>query len=110
MADQGDIEDVKDLLPADSGWDDTKIGEKLDGGGEDGRSVYAVVQNYWESMAAKFHAAMDVNESGSVRSFSRLYDNALKQAEYWSSKVAKEEEEAEEDSEEHATVHLATRL
>ncbi|AOE44825.1 hypothetical protein BI084_gp13 [Gordonia phage Terapin] len=106
MAEAGAIEDVKDLLPAENDWTDDKIGAKLDAG----RTVFGVVQNYWESQAARFHAAMDVNESGSVRSFSRLYDNALKQAEYWSSRVAKEEEDNEDPPIDHATIHLATRL
>ncbi|UVK63818.1 hypothetical protein SEA_LILYPAD_14 [Gordonia phage LilyPad] len=106
MAEPTDIEDVKDLLPSDQDWNDEKIAGKLDAG----RSVYAVVQNYWESQAAKFHAAMDINESGSSRSFSRLYDNALKQAEYWSGRVSKEEEDLANEQSDHAAVHLATRL
>lgn len=93
MADESDIEDVKDLLPSDSEWDDEKIGLKLDAG----RTVFQVVQNYWESMASRYHSMIDVSESGSSRSLSRLYDNALKQAEYWKSRADKEAEETEED-------------
>lgn len=106
MAEQILVEEVKDLLPEDSGWDDDKIKTYLDAG----NSVYAVLRKFWESRAAKYHSMIDVSEHGSSRSMSRLYDNALKQAEYWDSKVAKEEEDAEEDSEGHATVYLAKRL
>lgn len=94
MASEADIEAVKDLMPgSDEDWDDQKIGIYLDAG----RSIAKVMQLFWESRASKLHTMIDISESGSSRSLSRLYDNAMKLAEYWDAKVAKEEEKAEEE-------------
>lgn len=95
MADEADIENVKDLLPSEADWPDEKIGVYLDAD----KTVYEVVQTYWESRMAKLTTMIDINESGSSRSLSRLYDNAKGQAEYWAARVAavKAEEEAAED-------------
>lgn len=106
MAEESDIENVMDLLPEDSDWDNAKVSSYLDGG----KSVYGVVQAFWESRAARLYTAIDVQESGSSRSLSRLYDNALKQAEYWASRVEAEEAQEEEDSTGHISFNTITRI
>lgn len=97
MADPASIGLVKDLFPDDTAepWSDAKIGEYLDAG----KTGPEILQAFWEARAAKLSTMIDVSESGSSRSMSRLYDNAMRLAEYWGSRVqsAKDEEDVEED-------------
>ena len=96
MAEQIKIEEVKDLLPADANWNDVKIAGYLDAG----KTVPETMQLFWEARASKLYTMIDISESGSSRSLSRLYDNAIKLAEYWAGKVAKEKEEKKEEKQE----------
>lgn len=96
MAEQADIEAVKDLMPGEEDdWDDVKIETYLDGG----KSVPETMLLFWEGKASKLYTMIDISESGSSRSLSRLYDNALKLQEYWAAKIAKEKEEADKQEE-----------
>lgn len=106
MADAADIETVKDLLPADPGWDDTKIALYLDAG----KSVSEVMTLFWESQASKFSTQIDVNESGSVRSLSKLYDNAIKLAEYWRDRAQKEKDKETLDEDSRLRFNTITRI
>jgi len=97
MAEPMDVEAVKDLMPGEEDdWDDAKISDYLDAG----KTVPQVLQLFWESKASKLHSMIDISESGSSRSMSRLYDNAMKLAEYWAARVAKDEEKEKEEQEE----------
>jgi hypothetical protein len=96
MAELSDIASVLDLMPGDEGdWDETRIETHLDSG----KTVPQVMQLFWEGKASKLYSMIDVSESGSSRSMSRLYDNAVKLAEYWAAKVAKEKEDQEAEEE-----------
>lgn len=109
MADQADIENVKDLLPAEAeteGWDDAKIAVYLDGD----RTVFQVVQTYWESKSSKLYAMIDVSESGSSRSLSKIYENAKGQAEYWRDRAQTEKDEIEKEAGGRIAFHRITRV
>ena len=93
MADESQIAEVLDLLPEDSDWDSQKIGEYLDGD----RSVPEVLLLFWRSRASKFSTALDVSESGSSRSLSRLYDNAKAMMDYWEDQIQIAKDKFEED-------------
>lgn len=99
MAEDLDVMKVKDLLPEESDWDDDKISMYLDSG----ESVYEVLRSYWTSKAAKLSEMIDVSESGSSRSMSRLYDNALRLAEYWDALVNKQTDREKEDEKDRPT-------
>lgn len=93
MAQEADIMQVKDLLPSDSDWDDPKISAYLDAP----NSINRVLLLYWEGRAAKLYTAIDVNESGSSRSLSQIYQNAQRMAEYWRDRVATDIAQAQID-------------
>lgn len=107
MAEAADIEQVKDLLPAedDDLWADEKIGIYLDAS----NSVYKVAALFWESKAARLYAMIDVSESGSSRSLSKIYDNARSMAEYFNDRVA-QEEVVEEKATNYTRIHKITRV
>lgn len=109
MADAAEVLMVQDLLPpeaATDGWDAAKIGVYLDSG----QTLYQSVALYWESKAARLYTMIDVNESGSVRSLSKVYDHAKAMAEYWRDrdKVQKSEEESAANS--VTRIHKITRM
>lgn len=110
MADSADILNVRDLLPAESsdeGWNDSKVETYLDAD----KTVFEVVQAYWESRAAQLYTAMDINESGSSRSLGNLYQNAKNMAEYWRDRVkAVADEVAEEEKNRSTTLNTITRV
>lgn len=107
MAEAVDIEAVKDLMPGDdTAWDDVKITTYLDGG----KTVYGVMAQFWESQAAKYSTMLDVNESGSVRSLSRLYDNAIRLAEYWRDRAQKEKDKEEQNENDRIRFNTITRI
>lgn len=104
MADAAQIEMVKDLLPTEAeaeGWDSTKIGLYLDAP----NTAFQTVALYWESKAAKLYQMIDVSESGSTRSLSRIYDNAKAMAEYWRGRY---DVQREEDG--HTRLHMIKRV
>lgn len=89
MAAQGDIDRVKALLDGvDEPWDDAKIGTVLDTVG----SVSKAMQAFWSAKANATYALTDVQESGSGRSLSVIYRNAMEQLARWDAVIAKEEE------------------
>ena len=94
MADPIQISEIQDLMPGgDEDWDEAKISSYLDAD----KTVPECLQLFWESRASRLHTMIDISESGSSRSLSRLYDNALKLAEYWAGKVEKDKEAAKEE-------------
>ena len=100
MADQADIDIVKDLFPAEEAiWDDEKIGRYLDAG----KTGPEILQAFWEGKAASLHSMIDISESGSSRSLSRLYDNAIRLAEYWGNRVRSDKEDLEKDEDDRPT-------
>lgn len=110
MAELVDIASVQDLLPAEAaeeGWNEEKITTYLDGG----KTVYQVVLQYWESITGRLYTMIDVSESGSSRSLSRLYDNAKAQAEYWRDRIkAEKDEEIQEENDRITTFGKITRV
>lgn len=108
MAEAADVAVVLDLLPAESGdegWNEEKVAIYLDGG----YSKYQAVALYWESKAAKLYTMIDISESGSSRSLSKVYDNAKGQAEYWRGRdLAEKEEVLRADG--HTRIHKVTRV
>lgn len=93
MASEADIQAVQEQISptaASEGWDSTKIGAKLD----TGLTVDEVTLEYWESRVARTHTLVNVAESGSSRSLSQVFDNALKMANYFKDKTGKTDEEA----------------
>lgn len=107
MASEADVAEVQDLLPPDSDWDDEKVTGYLDGD----RTVPEVMLLFWRSRASKFSTMLDVNESGSSRSLSRLYDNAKAMMDYWEERIqASKDEEKEEEQDRPARVTAIKRL
>lgn len=95
MASELSLAEVNDLLPSDqTEWDDTNISAYLDGG----KSVAGTLRVFWQKRASEYSTQIDVSESGSSRSLSRLYDNAIRQVEYWDGVVKAEEEKADEEA------------
>ena len=87
MANADDVAQVLELLPADAGWDETKIGEMLDAG----NSIYKVMLRYWNKAAADSAKLVSISESGSSRDLSTIHRNAVAMAAYWDDKVKAEE-------------------
>lgn len=90
MADQSDIDLIKNSLPDDSaedGWDDTFIGTLLDSG----VSTTKVSLAFWSGRVGKLSTAIDVSESGSSRSLSRLFDQAKIAYDMWLDKSKAED-------------------
>lgn len=109
MADAAKISMVQDLLPPESGWDDTKVGTYLDAG----LTVYGVMTQFWEAKTAQTANMIDISESGSSRSLSQIHQNAKAQAEYWRDKAATEkaDEKAElEEADSHIKIHKISRI
>lgn len=97
MAEDADVQKVNDLLPADAeteGWNEEKITTYLDA---EGGSVYEVLITYWEGKAAATWQMIDVNESGSSRSLSKIHDNAERMAGYWRERLQRYEESIEKE-------------
>lgn len=108
MAEPADIALVKDLLPPeahDEGWNEEKVGVYLDGG----YSKYQAVALYWESKASRLYQMIDISESGSSRSLSKIYENAKGLAEYWRDRDAQEKLEAEK-AQGYTRIHKVTRV
>jgi hypothetical protein len=81
MADQEDIDEVKDMLGPNAeaeGWDDNKIGDLLD----EGQRPHQIAKSYWETRMAKTAHLADVAESGSSRKLSQISTNAVALAAY----------------------------
>lgn len=90
MADQADIDTVKDQIGPNAtaeGWDDTKIGQKLD----DGLSVDEVTLMYWEGRIARTSTMVDVSENGSSRALGTVFSNALQTAQFYRDRVNAED-------------------
>ena len=82
MADQLSIDQVKANIPDDAtedGWDDTFIGNLIDSG----VSITKVTLAFWTSRVGKLSTVIDVSESGSSRSLSRLFDQAKVAYDAW---------------------------
>lgn len=96
MAEAAQIEMVKDLLPdswEEDGWSEEKIGLYLDAE----QSVNKVMALFWEGKSSKLYQLIDVSESGSSRSLSKIYDNARTLAEHYRNRAKEEREEAKAD-------------
>lgn len=82
MADQEEIDEVRDMLGSSSeanGWDDTKIGELLD----EGETPVSIARRYWESQMSESTELADVDESGSSRRLSQIFKNRQAMAAYY---------------------------
>lgn len=107
MADAAQIAEVQDLLPSDqTEWDEAKITTYLDAG----KSIPEVMTLFYEKRAANYSEAIDVNESGSVRSLSKLYDNAIRLAEYWRDRAQKDKDDAEKEENGRLRFNRITRV
>lgn len=84
------LAEVKDNLPnfaVNEGWDDAKIQAMIDAQTSLGR----IMLTYWQGKAAATSEYVSVSESGSTRSLSDVYNNAVEMMKYWRDVVAKEE-------------------
>lgn len=110
MADQGNIDLVKNSIPDDSaedGWDDTFIGTLLDSG----ISVSKVTLAFWSGRVGKLSTAIDVSEAGSSRSLSRLFDQAKIAYDMWLEKTKAEDALViPPDTRRHATMGKMNRV
>lgn len=82
MADQEDIQEVRDLLGPNSvteGWTDDRIADELD----EGDSPVTIARKYWESRAAMSTDLADVSESGSSRKLQQIFANKQAMAAYF---------------------------
>lgn len=82
MADQEEIDEVRDMLGSSSeanGWDDTKIGTLLDSG----ETPVAIARRYWESQMTESSDMADVSESGSSRALNQIFKNKAALAAYY---------------------------
>lgn len=98
MAEAAQIEMVKDLLPdswEEDGWSEEKIGLYLDAES----SVNKVMALFWEGKSSRLYQLIDVSESGSSRSLSKIYDNAKQLAEHYRDRAREEREDAKVDKE-----------
>lgn len=82
MADQEEIDEVRDMLGSSSeqnGWTDIKIGDLLD----DGESPVSIARRYWESQMSESSELADVSESGSSRALNQIFKNKAAMAAYY---------------------------
>lgn len=88
MADAALVENVKLHLPDEPAWDDSKIGSILDSGS----SVAATVAMYYSNRMANTAKYVDVNESGSVRSLSVIWQHYSDMYDKWQARADRETE------------------
>jgi hypothetical protein len=50
----------------------------------------------WEIRAGRYHTMVNITESGSSREMGKLYENALNMAKYYRTRIADNEQEAEQ--------------
>jgi hypothetical protein len=84
------LDEVKNNLPPDAegeGWNDAKINGLI----SDGTSLARVMMTYWSGRAAAYSKFVNVSESGSSRSLSDVYKQALDMLKYWTDRATREE-------------------
>lgn len=89
MAEESEIQAVKDLLPTDagtSGWDSTRIGDDLDAG----KTKNDIALAFWGNRAANTFTLTSVSESGSSRTLADIHRNAVAMQKYYQDLVDKE--------------------
>lgn len=74
---------IDDPTGSDAQFTDQYLGDLIDKNPE---NLDLAAVSVWEQKAAGFSTAVDISESGSSRSNSGLYRNALEQANYWRKK------------------------
>lgn len=105
MASEADVKEVKALLDGiEEPWDEAKIGQTLDAVG----SVAKTMRAFWSAKVNATYQLLDISESGSSRSMSNIYRNAMEQRTYWDGKVAEDEVNAA-DPVKGARIHRITR-
>src|SRR5690242_7393543 len=90
------LEEVKANLPKDAstlGWDDSKIQPLVDAG----ISLPRIMMDFWNGRAADTHKLVSVSESGSTRSLSDIYNNAVEMLKYWTQRASSEEQNTDAD-------------
>lgn len=87
MAEQAQIDEAKDFMSQGSVWDDAKINTLLDAG----TTLPNIMVRYWQNYAANAVNFVSITEDGSSRDIKSIYDNAMKQVDYWKERVAQEE-------------------
>lgn len=91
MATEAEIRVVREKLGPDAaqgGWTDTRIDEDL----TLGKTPNEIALAWWEYRASNTAHLVDVNESGSSRTLSRIHSNAVAMAERYKSLVDAENE------------------
>jgi hypothetical protein len=86
MAEQTDIDFLMMLVGTEL-IEEGQFGTILDA--QDGNVTLAAAQ-VWEIRAGKYSTLVDISESGSSRSMGKMYENALKMAEYYRKKAGDE--------------------
>lgn len=92
MATQEEIDAVLESFAPGAGaegWDEARVNAMLDAG----MKPDDIALEYWETRMARTSTLVNVSESGSSRSLSDIYTNALKMAEYYRKKKADEDDE-----------------
>lgn len=101
------LDDVKELLPGDlPAWTDEKITTLIN----EGLSKAKILAQAWGSKAALTAELVDVSESGSTRSISTIYKNAMEMAKYWAELAAKEEDHSSAGGKSRSRSHKAVRV
>ena len=104
MASAADIASVQTFLEGvDDAWDEAKIGSVLDAVG----SVAKTMQAFWSARVNSTYQLVDVQESGSSRSLSGVYKNAMDQLKRWDDIVKDERQRQDQPS--GVRIHRITR-
>lgn len=101
------LDEVKEKMPSGlDDWDD----EYIKGLIESGQSAARILNRAWLAKASKTAEIVDVSESGSSRSMSSIYRNAMEMAEYWGIKAEKDEEKTASGGFSRSRTHKAVRV
>ena len=101
------LEEVKEKLPSGlDEWDDGYINRLV----AEGLSSARILNRAWLAKAAATAEMVDIAESGSSRSMSTLYKNAMEMAEYWARIADKDEDRGDTGGLSRSRTHRAVRV
>jgi hypothetical protein len=87
MADDADIARVR-LALGPNVLDDATLGQIIDASSSDDYRIW--IAESWDAAAARYHALVNISESGSSRSMGDMYKNALSMAAGYRKQVSDE--------------------
>lgn len=109
MADEAAVNAVLAQLPDEAdifGIDDSYISILIDSG----LSETKVILSCWRAIAAKSSTVTDVQESGSSRDLSSIFQNARQMIDVWQARADDEEKASNEDSSGKARARVYTAV